>query len=78
MPILFAVSPFDGNAICANDDLINLTLLHQKARHIVGNQRGGDFFLLHFPGGKPCPLQDGPCLIHIDMKLFTLFNWPRV
>lgn len=60
------------DAIGADDDFINFPLLHQKARHIIGNQRGGDFFLFHFPGGKSRSLQDRPGFIHINVQFLAL------
>ncbi len=51
-----AVVAIGGNSIGSYDDLVNLSLTHEKACHIIRNQSEGDFFFFQFPGSKPCSL----------------------
>ncbi len=60
-----------GDPVGADDDQIDLSLLHEKSRHVVRDQRAGDLFLHHFPGGQSRPLEDGAGFIDIDMELFA-------
>ena len=62
------------DAVGADNDLADFSLTHQRSRHVVANQRGGNFFLLHFPGGKPCPLQNRTRFIHIHMQLLSFVH----
>src|SRR5579871_951243 len=61
-----------GDAISAHEDGVDARLAHEMRRHVVGNQREWDVFLLQLPGGEPRALQDGPGFIDEDLHALAL------
>ncbi len=63
-----------GDAVRAHHHRADLALLHDRARHAVGDQRGWDAVLHQFPRGQPRALQKGARLVGVDVQLLALLD----
>src|SRR5581483_9623102 len=52
-----------GNAVGADYDRADFSLLHDRSRHVVGDDGGGNAILHQFPGGEAGALQEGAGLV---------------
>ena len=55
---------------CADDDGLDAALAHERAAHVVAEDRGLDAVFHEFPRGEASALQKGAGLIgeHVDFK----------
>lgn len=61
-----------GNTISADEDALDLSLLHQVSSHVIANDSVRDALLLKFEGRKASSLKQRTSLINVDVNLLSL------
>ena len=61
-----------GDPVGADDDQLDLALLHHLGGHVVADQGDGDAPPLQLPGGQPGPLEQRPGLVGEDVERLAL------
>src|SRR5579859_836951 len=62
------------DAVGADYDGSDLPFAHHRARHVVGDDGGGDAVFHQFPRGQARALQKGPRLVGVNVNLLALLD----
>ena len=65
-----------GDSVSADDDAVNLALIHKVAGHRIGNQGDRDARFLKLPDGQAGALEEGAGLIGKHLYIFALLMRP--
>ena len=73
-PNLVGYVAVGGDAVRADHDGANLALAHHRARHVVGNDGGGNVVFHQLPSGQARALQEWASLVGVDVNLLALLD----
>src|SRR6185437_17147155 len=62
------------DAVGSDDDGLNFSFAHETGGHVVADDGGGNVVGHQFPGGEARALEEGACLVGIDVDLLALFD----